>query len=95
MIRPRPKCGHCGQRFGVRSLKTWTVRYTGDNPPAYTGDQILITETTPYPTSESEHVMYRRTWDGKTWYAPHEPFCTLRCALTYARMAFRKLGPIP
>ena len=29
-------------------------------------------------------------WDGETWTAPYAPFCTLRCALSYARKAFRK-----
>ena len=29
-------------------------------------------------------------WDGKTWTTPYAPFCTLRCALEYARKAFRK-----
>jgi len=29
------------------------------------------------------------TWDGETWVKPYEPFCTLRCALEYARMAYK------
>ena len=26
-------------------------------------------------------------WDGVSWYHKYNPFCTLRCALSYARMA--------
>lgn len=31
----------------------------------------------------------REIWDGETYSAPYEPFCTLRCALAYARRAYR------
>jgi hypothetical protein len=93
-MRPRPKCVHCGQPYGLRSVKTETIKFAENKPPAYTGDQILVAETTPYRTADGEHVMYRRTWDGKTWHVPHDPFCTLRCALRYARIAFRRIGPI-
>jgi hypothetical protein len=27
-----------------------------------------------------------RKWDGVSWYHKYNPFCTLRCALGYARM---------
>jgi hypothetical protein len=27
-------------------------------------------------------------WDGKSWDGGYEPFCTLRCALSYARKAY-------
>jgi hypothetical protein len=29
-------------------------------------------------------------WDGESWYWPYNPFCTLRCALSYARMKATK-----
>ena len=28
------------------------------------------------------------TWDGETWEWKYNPFCTLRCALAYARKAY-------
>jgi hypothetical protein len=31
-------------------------------------------------------------WDGQTWGGGYPPFCTLRCALDYARRAFRTYG---
>lgn len=39
-----------------------------------------------------EPTMYarREVWDGESWSTPYEPFCTLRCALSYARQAYRK-----
>lgn len=27
-------------------------------------------------------------WDGTSWRFPYNPFCTLRCALAYARWAY-------
>lgn len=26
-------------------------------------------------------------WDGESWWHPYNPFCTLRCALSFARWA--------
>ena len=31
---------------------------------------------------------YREVWDGESWWTSYEPFCTLRCALAYARKAW-------
>ncbi len=36
---------------------------------------------------------YYEVWDGASWVTPYKPFCTLRCALDYARKAHKKLGP--
>jgi len=30
----------------------------------------------------------RETWDGETYFTRYDPFCTLRCALAYARNAY-------
>lgn len=30
------------------------------------------------------------TWDGETWHGGYAPFCTLRCALDYARQAYAR-----
>lgn len=37
---------------------------------------------------ESFHIASRTIWDGETWYGGNKPFCTLRCALDFARKAF-------
>ena len=39
--------------------------------------------------ARSTLVCQRDIRDGETWSAPCEPFCTLRCALNYARKAWR------
>jgi hypothetical protein len=37
---------------------------------------------------ESFQIAYRDVWDGLTWRTPYKPFCTLRCALVYARASY-------
>jgi len=37
---------------------------------------------------ESVQIGYRDVWDGLTWHTPYRPFCTLRCALVYARASY-------
>jgi len=32
----------------------------------------------------------REPWDGETWFWKYNPFCTLRCALGFARKAAAK-----
>jgi hypothetical protein len=34
--------------------------------------------------------MRRDLWDGESWTGRYTPFCTLRCALDYARKAYRR-----
>lgn len=38
---------------------------------------------------KSEWVSSREIWDGESWEGGYKPFCTLRCALLYARKAYR------
>lgn len=33
---------------------------------------------------------YYEVWDGETWLTAYAPFCTLRCALDYARKAYAR-----
>jgi hypothetical protein len=90
-IKQRPRCVHCSKQYGIRASSTETIKFSGDKPPAYTGNQIVIKETKPYRSSiDGEMIMYRRLWDGKTYWLHYEPFCTLRCALDYARKAYRR-----
>jgi hypothetical protein len=35
------------------------------------------------------HVAHRWVWDGQSWSGGYAPFCTLRCALDFARKAYR------
>jgi hypothetical protein len=39
---------------------------------------------------QSEKTATRWIWDGQSWRGGYTPFCTLRCALDYARKAYKK-----
>ena len=42
------------------------------------------------PFTEGDYVGYRDTWDGETWWTgSSHPFCTGRCAVDFARKAFK------
>jgi hypothetical protein len=41
-------------------------------------------------TDEPTMHAYREVWDGETWDGGYDPFCTLRCALAYARKAYSR-----
>jgi len=99
---PRPICAHCGKQYGRRDVTTEAARWHGraDEPPPYAGDKIVTSyryhgqSATHYTVNQERfeagmHSAFRTLWDGKTWITPYKPFCTLRCALDYAREAFR------
>jgi hypothetical protein len=41
---------------------------------------------------QSEWVSTRTIWDGESWSGSYSPFCTLRCALDYARKVYKRLA---
>ena len=100
--QPRPKCAQCGKSYGVRAVRDEKLIYkTGEPKPRYQGNGIVIKErewTTGKTTGsiegtkyeENETVLHRSIWDGRTYWLTYEPFCTLRCALSYARNAYRR-----
>ena len=62
-------------------------------PPPYRGNGIVIKEGGAYLSADDHRmVMLRYVWDGESWYGGYPPFCTLRCALDYAREAYNKKG---
>lgn len=100
----RPVCGNCGKPYGQRELKNECVAVRiGAERPRYTGNRIVVKETT-FGNSDglrgasgtwmgvrfgpNETILIRSTWDGETWHGGYVPFCTLRCALDYAREAY-------
>lgn len=105
MTTPRPKCVCCGKPYGVRSTTSAPVRWPRNTPmPAYRGNGIVVKTTPPYNTNDDQQVVHRTVWDGLTWFMPYKPFCTLRCALAYARASYearqqakreRERGPYP
>jgi len=34
------------------------------------------------------HTAYLEVWDGESWFGGCKPFCTNRCAISYARKAY-------
>lgn len=98
----RPFCETCGKAYGQRWCShEYVVFPHGGKVPPYTGDQIVNRETmiiaAPHTGSgiyegvkygPNDNVLRRELWDGTTWQGGYEPFCTLRCALVYARKAY-------
>jgi hypothetical protein len=105
MTAPRPKCACCGKPYGSRMTTSAEVRWPQGQPmPAYRGNGIVIKTRGPFNTTEAMQWGTRDVWDGLTWFKPYEPFCTLRCALGYARASYearkqakreRERGPYP
>jgi hypothetical protein len=88
----RPKCACCGKGYGSRWIihdkLTWK---DGQFPEAYDGPLNVIKEIYGvYYSSVGHWVGYRDLWDGKSFRVPYEPFCTLRCALDFARAAYKR-----
>jgi hypothetical protein len=89
MTTPRPKCVCCGKPYGSRSTTSNKVLWRQDQPmPAYHGNGIVVKVQGPWNTTNKDQYAYRQVWDGVTWFTPYKPFCTLRCALVYARAAY-------
>lgn len=58
-------------------------------PPAYGGNLRVVKQSDPYLGADNHLMVMRRTlWDGESYWKPYEPFCTLRCALAYARASY-------
>jgi hypothetical protein len=77
-----------GPRYNPREL------FVSDGPiptpPPYEGNQIVVKNGDWHIHSEKGcAVMTRALWDGKSWWGGYDPFCTLRCALVFARAASR------
>ena len=102
MAKERPTCVHCGAVYGRRATKSENVVWPADKPmPEYRGNGIVVKtrmwrsggssgriEGVPFGPGDS--VAYLDVWDGETWWGGYDPFCTLRCALDYARRAYAR-----
>jgi len=61
--------------------------------PPYKGNMVLSKSeaATNIPHSVTGNLFgWHHVWDGETFVKPYEPFCTLRCALDYARRAYAR-----
>lgn len=98
----RPVCGHCGKPYGQRNTNDERVFFNeGEPKPVYRGNLQLVKESvdpwgahweeTKGMITKAENTKWRvvwTLWDGESYFGGYNPFCTLRCALDYARKAF-------
>ena len=102
----RPTCAHCGKPYGQRYAPSETVIYKSGEPyPEYKGNGIVIRVRIwntgkssgaigGRPFESDSTVAYRDIWDGETYMGGCKPFCTNKCAIDYARKAFKIIGSI-
>lgn len=87
----RPVCTVCSKGYGQRLTDT-TITFVPDGQPIepYRGNQMLVEETTWPGMHRAPHGrgtrVERKTWNGR-WFGGYAPFCTLQCALAFARAA--------
>ena len=105
MTKPRPVCVHCGNVYGERQVTREAFIWHKDAPrPQYRGNKLVVRETMMHTAPHNvtggwrgtkygpdDNIADRTLWDGETWIARYKPFCTLRCALDYARKAYAKV----
>jgi hypothetical protein len=84
---------HEQKEWGGRVRRSYITVGEIPPPPPYRGNGVVIKETSPYISADDGRaVMTRWVWDGETYSTPYKPFCTLRCALHYARKAYARSG---
>jgi hypothetical protein len=95
----RPRCVHCNEPYGSRITKNAKHEWPAeeDEPPIPVDPWCIISnrdrETYPsYRDGKHYRVRWYNTWDGLSFYEPFRPFCTMRCALHYARRAWERWG---
>lgn len=100
-MKPRPQCANCAKPYGERvTTQDVFVWKKGEPIPPYRGNKIVSKETIirkaghntrgswmGVPYGPDDNVAQRYLWDGESYYTKYKPFCTLRCALDYARRA--------
>lgn len=98
-LQKRPTCACCGQLYGKRDTERVRVNWRpskGEEMPPYRGNLKVVSITRKPPRApddisniyddDAQWAMYR-VWDGTYWASGYDPFCTLRCALSFARKA--------
>jgi hypothetical protein len=68
------------------AIRSWSVKTIGATATPMATDSRVADGQTVEP---GQHVALRTTWDGDSWVGNATPFCSLRCALDYARNAYR------
>lgn len=84
-------------RPGTPAVPVVLHRLSGEAcaPPPYRGNERVIERTKPWFEINSGQMRQTLTlWDGESWRGGYDPFCTMRCALNYARQAMKKFGKV-
>lgn len=90
-MKPNP-CVHCGRSYTKRDCTSQFLTWPAGTPmPKYTGN-LRVWKEVIFSKDDGTHTMHgaRHLWDGETWTGGYPPFCTLRCALDYARISYRR-----
>lgn len=102
-MKARPNCANCAKPYGKRKTTEESIVWKKGEPiPSYLGNKIVSKEVMireagkhnstgkwmGIPFGQNDNVATRHLWDGESYYTPYKPFCTLRCALDYARRAW-------
>jgi hypothetical protein len=88
-VRWRAPCQAGG--YGRRSIVASVVR-EHIHTRTQTCEVLALVEHPP-PSPDyvgGEAIIYRHAWDGTSWSGGYDPFCTLHCALDYARKAYKR-----
>jgi hypothetical protein len=83
----RPTCVHCGKAYGQRATHSHQLK-DGEDYDGYL--QVVRRHALRTQVGTGRTVQEIELWNGKSWIGGYEPFCTLRCALAYARRAYNK-----
>ena len=89
VVAKNNRCAACGRRYGERRKHILKIEWPDGEPePPYQGREIIVSrsEYLGAPTNRVFLVL----WDG-TWRSSYSPFCSLKCALAYARAAHAKM----
>jgi hypothetical protein len=90
----RPVCANCGQPYGQRRTHEVRLRWQeGEPEPAYEGSLRVVKRGSVRKRPDESLARDIDVWDGRTWFGGYDPFCTLRCALEYARVAWARGDP--
>jgi len=78
----RPTCAYCG----AKARKD--TRYTGLQREEYKGN-LKVTKHIQLGTEKNKHHAYY-LWDGESYRLGYDPFCKLKCAGKFAKLAYQK-----
>jgi hypothetical protein len=92
----RPRCVHCGKPHGRREVEEKTLKVDRDAPtPEPPPSNLKLVRRERFPQGMTDRVRFTY-WDGATFLVDKRsaPFCSMTCAASYAREAYKILGKL-